>query len=120
MSMIDSIFSTRYFSEKLKLNISSENVGRIGQTLFNSKISLNPHQIESALFYFKNPFSNGVILADEVGLGKTIEAGIIISQTWCERKRRILIISPASLIKQWQEELNTKFSLNAEILDKKN
>ena len=120
MSMIDSIFSTRYFSEKLKLNISSENVGRIGQTLFNSKISLNPHQIESALFYFKNPFSNGVILADEVGLGKTIEAGIIISQTWCERKRRILIISPASLIKQWQEELNTKFSLNAEILDRKN
>lgn len=120
MPLIDSIFSTRYFSEKLKLNISSENVGRIGQTLFNSKISLNPHQIESALFYFKNPFSNGVILADEVGLGKTIEAGIIISQTWCERKRRILIISPASLIKQWQEELNTKFNLNAEILDRKN
>lgn len=119
MNEKDSIFNAKYYSEKIKLNIASNNVGRIGQTLLNAKITLNPHQIESALFYFKSPFQKGVILADEVGLGKTIEAGIIISQSWCERKRKILIIAPASLVKQWQEELADKFNLKSEVLDRK-
>ncbi|MEZ4728191.1 MAG: SNF2-related protein [Caldilineaceae bacterium] len=57
------------------------------------------------------------MLADEVGLGKTIEAGIVISQRWAERKRRILVITPANLRKQWHQELQEKFFLPYCILE---
>lgn len=73
-------------------------------------MDLNPHQIEAALFALKSPLSKGVLLADEVGLGKTIEAGIVICQYWSERKRRLLVICPASLRKQWALELEEKFA----------
>jgi superfamily II DNA/RNA helicase len=59
------------------------------------------------------------ILADEVGLGKTIEAGILLSQKWAERRRRLLIIVPASLRKQWYQELEEKFFLPSIILEKR-
>ena len=62
----------------------------------------------------------GAILADEVGLGKTIEAGLIISQLWAERKRRILIILPAALREQWGRELLEKFFIASIILESKN
>ncbi|MFA6233749.1 MAG: SNF2-related protein, partial [Bacteroidota bacterium] len=80
---------------------------------------LNPHQIEAALFALQSPLSKGVILADEVGLGKTIEAGIVLCQFWAERKRRLLVICPASLRKQWAMELLEKFNLPALVLDAK-
>ena len=80
---------------------------------------MNPHQVMAALFAFQSPFSKGVILADEVGLGKTIEAGIVISQFWAEHKRRILIIAPATLRRQWSVELEDKFFLQSLILEKK-
>jgi SNF2 family DNA or RNA helicase len=60
--------------------------------LFDAAVDLNPHQIEAALFALQSPLSKGVILADEVGLGKTIEAGIVLCQFWAERKRRLLVI----------------------------
>ena len=60
-----------------------------------------------------------MILADEVGLGKTIEASLVIAQRWAERRRRILLIVPASLRKQWQQELREKFSLPSTILESK-
>src|SRR5690606_5588337 len=65
----------------------------------------------------KSPYSKGAILADEVGLGKTIEAGILLSQKWAEGKKKILIICPSSLRKQWVNELEDKFYLKAEVLD---
>ena len=71
------------------------------------------------MFAFRSPLSKGAILADEVGLGKTIEAGIVISQKWAERKRRILIILPANLRKQWNQELLDKFFLPSRILEAK-
>ena len=71
-----------------------------------AQVDLNPHQVDAALFAFKSPLSNGALLADEVGLGKTIEAGIVLSQQWAERKRRILIITPSNLRKQWHQELD--------------
>lgn len=80
---------------------------------------MNPHQVEAALFALKSPLVRGVLLADEVGLGKTIEASLVIAQRWAERKRRILLIVPASLRKQWQQELSDKFSLPGEILEAK-
>ncbi len=55
--------------------------------MFNTQIDLNPHQVEASLFAFNSPLSNGVILADEVGLGKTIEAGMIMCQYWVSNGR---------------------------------
>lgn len=88
--------------------------------LLDAQVDLNPHQVEAALFACKNPLERGVILADEVGLGKTIEAGLVILQHWAERKRRILIITPANLRKQWHQEIQEKFGLDSIILEKKN
>ncbi len=78
---------------------------KLASALVDAQVDLNPHQVEAALFAFRSPLSKGAILADEVVLGKTIEAGLVISQKWAERKRRILIITPANLRKQWSQEL---------------
>ncbi|MCX7357097.1 MAG: SNF2-related protein, partial [Alphaproteobacteria bacterium] len=88
-------------------------------SLFDAAVDLNPHQIEAALFALESPLSKGVLLADEVGLGKTIEAGIVLCQFWAERKRRLLVICPASLRKQWALELSEKFNLPTRVLDAK-
>ncbi|XWY21974.1 SNF2-related protein [Bisgaard Taxon 45] len=107
----------KYFANEI-LCRSAQGVERILQGLFNAKVDLNPHQIDSALFALKNPLGRGVLLADEVGLGKTIEAGLVLCQLWAERKRRLLVICPAILRKQWANELAEKFGLSCVILDK--
>lgn len=109
----------KYIATDLVRRRASSDLDSFTQTLQDARVDLNPHQVESALFAFRSPLSGGAILADEVGLGKTIEAGIILSQKWAERKRRLLIIAPANLRKQWVEELEEKFYLPAFILDKK-
>lgn len=111
-------YQAKYYA--LELSVSGNNdIKRISQSLFNSTVDLNPHQIEASLFALRSPLSMGVILADEVGLGKTIEAGLIVCQYWAEKKRKILIITPASLRKQWEIELLEKFNIKAFILDSK-
>jgi SNF2 family DNA or RNA helicase len=80
-------------------------------------VDLNPHQVEAALFAFRSPLSKGAILADEVGLGKTIEAGILRAQKWAERSRHLLIIIPANLRQQWSQERSEKFFLPSIILE---
>src|SRR5213594_4931793 len=85
----------------------------------NATVDLNPHQIDAALFAFNSPLSKGALLADEVGLGKTIEAGLVLAQRWAERKRRILVITPSNLRKQWHQELTDKFFLPCRILEAK-
>ena len=92
---------------------------RLSQSLFDAQVDVNPHQIEAALFALNNPLSKGVILADEVGLGKTIEAALVLCQYWAERHRNLLIICPASLRKQWAQELQDKFNLPTQVLDLK-
>ena len=96
---------------------SGGNLDRISQSLFDACVDLQPHQIEAGLFALKSPLSKGVILADEVGLGKTIEAGLILCQFWAERKRKLLVVAPASIRKQWQLELTQKFNLPSIVLD---
>jgi hypothetical protein len=91
----------------------------LSRSLFDACVDLNPHQIEAALFAFRSPLSKGVLLADEVGLGKTIEAGLVLCQYWAEKKRKLLVICPASLRKQWSLEMKDKFNLPTVILDAK-
>ena len=110
-------FQAKFLAEKLTLKKSGGSLSRLGNVLAKATIDLNPHQVYAALYAFNSPLSRGAILADEVGLGKTIEAGLIISQLWAEGKHRILILTPASLRTQWQDELFTKFGLESEIWD---
>ncbi|MBR7745625.1 SNF2-related protein [Undibacterium baiyunense] len=108
-----------YYAWLLTRRTAGDSVESLASTLVDSQVDLNPHQVEAALFACSNPLSRGVILADEVGLGKTIEAGLVISQRWAERRRRILIITPANLRKQWHQELQDKFNLQSVILEAK-
>ena len=110
----------KYFAYELSKKCKSDSSEKFGATLMDAKVDLNPHQVEAALFAFKSPLSNGAILADEVGLGKTIEAGILLSQKWAEGSRRILIICPSSLRKQWMQELADKFYLPSEVMETRN
>jgi adenine-specific DNA-methyltransferase len=106
-----------YFAHELVRRASSDDPEKLGASLFNATVDLNPHQVEASLFAFRSPLSRGAILCDEVGLGKTIEAGLIVSQLWAERKRRILVICPTILRKQWAQELIDKFSIDSVVLD---
>ncbi|MCL4685663.1 DEAD/DEAH box helicase [Myxococcota bacterium] len=108
----------KYFAHDLTRRAPA-GLDRLSMSLFDAAVDLNPHQIEAALFALQSPLSKGVILADEVGLGKTIEAGIVLCQYWAERRRRLLVICPASLRKQWALELEEKFNLPTFVLDAK-
>ncbi len=111
------VYHAKYFAHELTKRCASDSVEKLASALSNAQVDLNPHQIEAALFAFRSPLSKGAILADEVGLGKTIEAGILLAQKWAERKRRLLVICPANLRKQWSQELADKFFLPSAILE---
>ena len=111
-------FHSKYFAHELT-RAGGKGVDRLGRALFDACVDLNPHQIEAALFALRSPLSKGVLLADEVGLGKTIEAGLVICQSWAENCRKLLVVCPASLRKQWAVELEEKFNLPSQILDAK-
>ena len=106
-----------YFAHKITLEGVGEDA--FAQSLSTARVDMNPHQIDAALFALASPLTKGVLLADEVGLGKTIEAALVIAQKWAERRRRILLIVPASLRKQWSQELADKFSLSSVIIEAK-
>ncbi len=112
-------YHAKYFAHELSKRGSPTSIEKLAGTLMDARVDLNPHQVEAALFAFKSPLSNGAILADEVGLGKTIEAGLVLSQKWAEGKKRMLIVVPASLRKQWSQELAEKFFLPSQILEAK-
>ena len=112
-------YHSQYWAHALSLRGSGGNIESLSRSIANARVDLNPHQIDAALFALRSPLSNGAIFADEVGLSKTIEAGIVLAQRWAERRRRILIIVPAILRKQWQQELEQKFYLPCVILDTK-
>lgn len=106
-----------YFAHWLTQSGKIEN--QISRTMASARVDMNPHQIDAARFALKSPLEKGVLLADEVGLGKTIEASLVIAQKWAENKRNILLIVPASLRKQWSQELQDKFELASVIIDGK-
>lgn len=110
-------YHCQYWAHLLTLKGAGGSIENLTRSISNARVDLNPHQVDAALFALRSPLSKGAILADEVGLGKTIEAGIVLSQRWAERKRRILLIVPATLRKQWQQELDEKFYLPSLVLD---
>lgn len=112
-------FHSKYLAHALTLKHASCDIENLTRSIANARVDLNPHQVRAALFALQSPLSKGVILADEVGLGKTIEAGLVIAQRWAERRRHILLIVPAFLRKQWEQELREKFFLPVKILDSK-
>jgi superfamily II DNA or RNA helicase len=112
-------YHAKYFANELTKQCPSDSLEKLAGALSDAQVDLNPHQVEAALFAFRSPLSKGAILADEVGLGKTIEAGLLLAQKWAERKRKLLVIAPSNLRKQWSQELSDKFFLSSVILESK-
>ncbi len=112
-------YHAKYFAHELTRRCPPDSAEKLAGAVASAQVDLNPHQVDAALFAFRSPLSKGALLADEVGLGKTIEAGLVLSQKWAERKRRILVITPANLRKQWYQELAEKFFLPCRILEAK-
>ena len=112
-------YHAKYFAYELTKRFAANSLQKFTSSLADAQVDLNPHQVDAALFAFNSPLSKGALLADEVGLGKTIEAGIVVSQKWAERKRKILIVVPANLRKQWNQEIADKFFLPSIILEAK-
>jgi adenine-specific DNA-methyltransferase len=112
-------YQAKFFAYELTKRCSSDSAEKLAGAVASAQVDLNPHQVDAALFAFKSPLSKGALLADEVGLGKTIEAGLILSQKWAEHKRRILVITPSNLRKQWHQELTEKFFLPCRLLEAK-
>jgi hypothetical protein len=90
---------------------------RLAPALAHSAVDLNPHQIEAAAFALASLPTGGAVLADEVGLGKTIEAGLVLAQLAADGKGRAIVLVPASLRAQWRDELRTKFGIDADVVD---
>ena len=88
-------YHSKYLAHELTRRFPSDSDEKLAGAVAGAQVDLNPHQVDAALFAFRSPLSKGAVLADEVGLGKTIEAGLVISQKWAERKRRILVIAPS-------------------------
>lgn len=88
--------------------------------LYKADIDINPHQVEAFTFALSSLETGGAILADEVGLGKTVEAGLVIKYLLQSGRDKILLIMPSNLRKQWQVELEEKFDIRALIADSAN
>ena len=110
-------YQSRYFAEQIVLKRPQSSIDGLASAMSGVKVDLNPHQVDAALFAVKSPLSTGALLADEVGLGKTIEAGLVLAQCWAERKRKILLIVPASLRMQWRSELSEKFYIDSVLME---
>lgn len=81
---MSTLFHSLYWATALTLKGAGGTVESLSRSIANAWVDLNPHQVDAALFASRSPFSKGVILADEVGLGKTIEPGILITQRWAD------------------------------------
>ena len=110
-------YQSKYWALEVQTANNNTDISKLSGSLTTSNIDLNPHQIDAALFALKSPVSQGAILADEVGLGKTIEAGIVLSEYFSRGKTHLLVIAPAALRTQWKRELEHKFNLPAQIID---
>jgi hypothetical protein len=111
-----SAFHQRIAAEALTARGGAGATG-LAPALARSSVDLNPHQIEAAAFALAALPTGGAVLADEVGLGKTVEAGLVLAQLAADGKGRAIVLVPASLRAQWRDELQSKFGLDAAIVD---
>ncbi|MEO8178544.1 MAG: SNF2-related protein [Deltaproteobacteria bacterium] len=103
----------RLLSEEiLRLRRSTEG-RRYASAQRSGRVDANPHQIDAVIFALGRVREGGCILADEVGLGKTIEAGLVIAQLCAEGASRVLLVTPRALLGQWRQELFTLFGIAA-------
>ena len=109
-------FHERLMAEELTGKVA-DGQARVMRAVAEAKVDLNPHQLEAAVFAMESLSRGGCMLADEVGLGKTIEAGIVLAQLASEGKQRLLVLAPATLRAQWQVELKEKFDLDSLVVD---
>ena len=109
-------FHERLMAEELTGKVA-DGQARVMRAVAEAKVDLNPHQLEAAVFAMESLSRGGCMLADEVGLGKTIEAGIVLAQLATEGKQRLLVLAPATLRAQWQVELKEKFDLDSIVVD---
>ena len=86
--------------------------------LLDSEIKINSHQVAAFCHAIDALKTGGIILADEVGLGKTIEAGLVLKYVIRKGAKHIIVIVPASLRKQWESELIEKFRICSFIADR--
>ena len=110
----------RLLVEELTRERASDDYERYLETFRRATVDANPHQIEAVVFALNRLAHGGSLLCDEVGLGKTIEAGLVISEIRARGAERILIILPVALARQWQVEMEDLFSIPSTILDKQN
>lgn len=110
-------YHAKYIAYELTKRCAPDSIEKLAGAFAGAQVDLNPHQVDAALFAFSSPLSKGALLADEVGLGKTIEAGLVVSQYWAEQRRKVLVITPSNLRKQWHQELSEKFFLPCIILE---
>jgi SNF2 family DNA or RNA helicase len=104
-------YHARYFAHELTRRAPSTGVDRLSASLFDSTVDLNPHQIDAALFALRLPLGKGVLLADEVGLGKTIEAGLVLCQHWAlEDRCKFLLAAEALEPREVREMVQTAVS----------
>src|SRR6202522_1525487 len=103
----------RYLAEQIVRLRRADEEERYASSQRQGRIDANPHQIDAVIFALKRIPEGGCILADEVGLGKTIEAGLVIAQLLAEGIRRVLLVVPKSLLGQWQTELYSLFGIEA-------
>src|SRR6516164_1491606 len=107
-------FNQRILAEDLVRVRRPDDRERYAAAQRQARIDPNPHQIDAVIFALRRLREGGCILADEVGLGKTIEAGLVIAQSQAEGIQRVLLIVPKSLIGQWQDELANLFGLSTQ------
>src|ERR1700722_20223157 len=106
-------FNQRILAEDLVRVRRADDLERYAASQRHARIDPNPHQIDAVIFALRRLREGGCILADEVGLGKTIEAGLVLAQSRAEGAERVLLIVPKSLIGQWQDELLNLFGIQA-------
>ena len=110
-------FHQRILAEQLTIKRSAGGLERVAPALAEACVDLNPHQLQAVTFALESLSTGGCILGDEVGLGKTVEAGLTLAQLIAEGRSRILILAPAPLRAQWRDEMWDKFGLTAECID---
>jgi len=110
-------------SEDLRRSLTHVHLsGKLANLVYSMGVTntdFYPHQYKPLLTLLESP-ANGLLIADEVGLGKTIEAGIIWTELRArEDMRRLLIVCPAMLREKWRDELKLRFGIDADIVDAK-